>query len=266
MLRKFLQNTAETKRIYSSPVTASGSGSTLINDTKFNQTISSVAEIYRLIPDVDQGEGFDERTGNQIEPKRLTVQLALSLVTPSSAVTATGLGGNAISYPENITVHIFFLKSRQVADVANYTAIPITELMSEGGGQNAQQFDGSFWNAQLGVNSNLFSVIKHLKINMKKGNGWSSYVSYAEQSGSSVPPQLPCDGQADFNRVHRINVNIPMPKKLTYDSDFTKQPSNYFPFMVAGYTRNEYPVTTAWANTWYPLAISARTLFTYTDI
>jgi len=249
----------------------------LQGDVKFNSQISSTNEIYSLLPNILQGIDSNQRIGQTINPISLKCSLALQLVQPSNKVwvpTENGsnpLIGNTYSYPEDIIVHVYFLTSKQVKSVANYSAVPITDLLAYNG-STPVQFSGSWWDAELPVNKELFNVIKHYRIRLYKGSSWQSYVANGEDfpSSASVPAQLPTDGYATgSNNIIKIDTQIPCPKKLNYREGATdawaNQPEDFFPFMVAGWCRNMYPLNSTVANAVYPVAISGRTYFKFTD-
>lgn len=255
--------------VYSTPSSFGTAGGPLTTDVRFNQYISGQEDIYRILPNVAQGLNQDQRIANQIEPKSLLLKLAVQLVQPSKEVFGElSPGGNTYSYPENITCHIFILRSRQVDDPALVVNIPIDQLMMIGPGMGTKPFDGSYWNSRLAVNTNQFTAIKHIKLHLRKGSSWYSYVNNCNVNGTSIPAQLPQDGaySSPDQALKEFNIRIPVPKKLIYTNETFEQPKNFFPFMAVGWTKNEYPVSTAWTRSFYPLAISARTLFKFNDL
>jgi hypothetical protein len=267
-LNKWISSKADIKQVYSTPFSTGVGGGALTNDVAFNQSISQLADIYHLLPNVIQGLNSDQRVGNQIEPKSLRIQLALQLISPS-AIVMPPTGGTQITYPENITVHLFFLRSRQVDDPTLVGNIPITQLMARSPeGLNPQEFDGSYWNSRLPINRAQFSVIKHIQVHMRKGNGWYSFVNNSNVTGMLVPPQLGQDGaySSPDQAVKHMTISIPVPKKIYYANELQNQPKNYFPFMCVGWTKNEYPLSTPWQRDFFPLAISARTFFKFNDL
>jgi len=249
----------------------------LQGDVKFSTQIDSTNEIYSLLPNVLQGIDSTQRIGQSICPISLKCSLALQLVQPSNKVwTPTENGSNpalgtVTSYPEDIIVHVYFLTCKAVKFVGNFSAVPITNLLAYNG-TNPVQFSGSWWDAELPVNKELFNVIKHYRVRLYKGAAWQSYVANGEDfpSSASVPTQLWTDGYANgSNNIVKIDTMIPCPKKLNYREGATdawaNQPEDYFPFMVAGWTRNQYPLNNTVANSVYPVAISGRTYFKWTD-
>lgn len=220
--------------------------------------------MYRLVPNVAQGLNVDQRVGNEIMPKSLRIQLALQLVQPGANIVP---GGNNYSSPENITCHIFILKSREVQDQQDASNVDIAHMMSPYNGQRSGPFTGDYWPSREPVNKNLFTVIHHKKIHMRKGAGWYSFVNNANVMGTAQPT-VPCqDGaySSPDQAVVELTLNVPMPKKLVYINETAEQPRNFFPFMCIGWTKNEYPLTQAWNRDFTPLAVSARTYFKYTD-
>lgn len=215
------------------------------------------------MPTVAQGVGVNQRVGEQIQPLRLKLQVALSLVTPTNQVATLGNSGN--SGPEDITVHVYILRSKEFPSFQQQYSLNVgADLLMTAQGQDERPFDGNYWNAKLPVNANKYSVLHHKQIRLRKSAGYQSFVKFADVNAVNDPAgALNCVSQTG-NQMAYLSLNIPIPKVLQYDTQNTL-PDNYFPFMCIGWTSNEYPLQHNWARQLYPLAVTARTWLTYKD-
>lgn len=267
-LNSWLNNKAESKNIYGSVYSVTG-GLSLDNDQKFNQGITS-GDKYGLMPAIAQGTSVQSRVGNQIQPLSLKVKLCMSLVIPTREVASYG-GGDAYasknSAPEDITVHVYFLKCKKYPDYNDGALIDVTKLLTPMPNNNYQvAFDGSYWNSKFRVNSEQFTTIKHLKIRLKKAAGYESYVGNVTRTNDFEPSNQLQDTSEPGRHYYETTVDIPCPKMLEYKENTAQQPVNFNPFMVAGWVCNDYPFTTNPPYDMYPLAITAKTFFRYKDI
>jgi len=220
VVRRVNEKDAETKLVIDYPTSLGGS--TLNQFVGFSQAITSSNEAYRLIPKVNQGSETFQREGNSITPKSLTLKLRCSL-----DARYMGAGG--------VNVHVFILTAKGVkswiAAGQNVNAIPITRLLDDGQGNQAQ-FTGSAFNAWYPVNKNEFTVLHHKVLKLSKGYG--DYQAMA--SGTLADSAYPFP-----NHQHTADYNcrIPIPAKFTYadnESGVVENPTNYCPFLVIGYT------------------------------
>ena len=270
VLTKWLNSKLETKYRYDTLYSATGIN-TLGSDVKFNQAITGPSDCYTILPNVSQAVAEGGRIGQDIQPLSLVVKLGLSLVQPSKQVASAGIPlpgyGTDTAGPEDITVHIFFLKSKLFPDFLQVGNVNVAnDLMCEYNGQAEQKFDGSYWSSRLMVNTNKYNVIKHLKIRMRKSGGYYSYVRTVNDLGNYDPESFPYNiGNTGANQVLSVNVRIPTPKTLTYKGNFDVQPIDYCPFMCAGWTVNDFPLAQPIATNFYPLAITGRVMLKYKD-
>jgi len=233
-----------------------------MNDTVFNHSITS-GDKYRLLPNIPAGTLNGQRIGLEIQPISLKVRLALTLTAPTRLVTTSGDGDTG---PEDITAHCFFLKSKKFPDFANVGSINLTQLlqvMPNNG--NFSAFTGAYWEQHCVVNSEDFTLIKWLRIRLKRAAGYQSYVAQIEYSGVYDVQQAIFTDNVPGAQTADVTVDIPLPKNLQYRQTGDLQPQDFNPFMVVGWTKNAYPLTTAGSSNTYPLAISARTYFRYRD-
>ena len=264
VLTKWLNSKLETKYVYSTPVQCTVLQPSLLNDTLFNQSITSTIDCYGLMPVCPQGVGVNQRIGEQIQPLSLKLQLALSLVTPTNLVTPLGTSGN--SGPEDITVHVYILRSKDFPSWQQQYSLNVgTDLLSPYQGQNELPFDGTYWNSKLPVNTVKYNVLHHKQIRLRKSAGYQSYVKYADQNSSNDPAgALNCVSQTG-NQTAYLSLNIPIPKMLQYSNSAFNMPEDYFPFMCIGWVSNEYPLSAQWTRQLYPLAVTARTYLKFKD-
>jgi len=260
-LSKWLNSKSEIKNIFDSPTNFT-TGFTLTTDTLFNCSITS-GDKYRLLPNVPVGTNNGQRIGLEIQPISLKVRLALTLTAPSIDIDSRGDGDTG---PEDITAHIFFLKSKKFPDFANVGAISLSQLlqvMPNNGTFSA--FSGAYWEQHCVVNSEDFTLIKRIQVRLKRAAGYQSYVAQVVQSGNYQPNQAIFTDNVPGGQTADIAVDIPLPKELQYRTTTDVQPQDFNPFMVVGWTKNAYPLSSAPPSTLFPLAISGRTYFRYRD-
>ena len=193
---------------------------TLNNYTAFSSAINTTAEIFACIPQLSLGAGESNRVGSHISPTKCTIDLN---------ICATDSYNKAAV---DKTVHVFVLTSKSVKTLPNFSAIPIQNLLNIGNG-TAGPFNGTSMAQTLPVNTEEFSVLHHKQYRMTKGQG----LAY-----SVIPSDSLMTPSASFRRVR---LNIKLPKKLIYGSDFDQYPSNSAPFLVIGFTSNDATGDTA---------------------
>lgn len=245
---------------YGSPFLPLAPSSTLLTPTSFSTAITSYHELFSCIPLLGQGTAAYARIGDYIQPRKCIVDLHAALRDPHDMDARFGTE----IWPEDITVHIFFLTSRKVKDPLLASQIDINTLMGFDGHQTSS-FDGYLLNADKPVNKADFSVIKRLRFRLRRVNGVPSLVQWTGQQATTGPitdqPLIADSGHTDHRR---FKVSIPMPKRLQYKEPSSTQPMNYFPFMCAGFTYNHAPLTQLPSN-FLPLTIMASSQLYYTD-
>jgi len=238
IVRQVNKKDAETKFIIQSPVSLGGS--TLNTFTGFSSGITTSNECYKLIPTILQGSDSFQREGDAITPLSLTVKGRISL---QDRLTASA----------DIIVHLYFLTCKAVKSLVTagkaLQVVPTSRLLDNGTGSKVA-FDGTCYTSMYPVNKEEFNVIKHLKIRLSKSSGIHNFVGLVPGSWDSIATTAPPSTYArDFS------VKIPLPAKLTYsNTDPTTQsndPSNYYPFMVAGWTFADASGDTASVSTTY---------------
>lgn len=208
-IQKVVKGTQESKFIISAPYNYNSSAS-LEDFTQFSTAITATSEIYSLIPPLNVGDDDFERIGNQIQPTSLTTKIQCALGGLSST---------------RLYVDFYFLTSKNVKDGRKTTSVPIDKLLNNGQGQNIG-YDGLSFTSMMPVNKTEFSVIKHKRVLLKKGNNDNNTL----YSGGSTPA---IESSPSFKS---FTVKIPLPKKLMYEEKNDTVPTNTFPFMVVGFT------------------------------
>jgi len=211
-VNQIVRRNEETKFIVDAPWKGSG---TLAAFTDFTTAITGTGEIYSLIPRVSQGVDDHNRIGQEIRPVSLKAIMTASINTRMIA-------------SEYVNVHFFFLTCKGVKDQTHVNSVPIGRLLNQGDGTNTG-FSGALYNSQLPVNKSDFTVIKHKVVRLYKTQDSPN----AQAIGSGV---LNTIGSGRLNHFQTIKVKIPTPKKLTYDVATSAIPTNYFPFVVCGWT------------------------------
>jgi len=189
-------------------------------DTYFTRGITSVSEVYSCLPPLVQSSSTANsftRIGDQVSPTKLIIKGRVSF-TYNTVLS------------RNITVHIYVLSAKAVRSFANYTAIPITQLLASGASTDVG-FDGTNYNADLPVQRDSFTVHKHLKIPLKKGLGLSN-PGLGDLSGSCITAGT---------TTKAFTISLKPPKTLKYGPQAATYPQNYAPFMCVGWTYNDAP-------------------------
>lgn len=267
-LNKWINSKSETKVVFGTPGTYDGT-SNLLNDVLFNQAITP-GDKYAILPSVTNGTGPAQRIGNQLQPLSLKLQLTFNLTTPTSKVSSTLIrpgSGDGDSGPEDITVHLYILKSKVFPNFDQASSIDLTNLLTPSSNSTQfSSFDGTYWPSKFQVNRELFNVISHKAIRLKKAAGYQSYVKYADTTGATLPGGALNTQDTPGSQMAQITEYIPLPKMLQYKATTDLQPADWNPFFVIGWTSNEYPITRAWTHQYYPLSVTGRVTFKFKDL
>lgn len=217
-VKQLIQGNDETKLVIQDVQNLAG-GTALTNFVAFSSGITGVSEMYAAIPQLTQGVDSFERIGDVIQPKSIYVDFNVVVK-----------NGPSDAFSTDKIVHIFMLTSKAVKDLANYTAVPIAQLLDYGNGTSGG-FDGTSGAAMYPVQKKSFSVIKHWKRRMTNGFGHpiGSTGTTAGNADSviSVSP----------NSYAQMRIKVPSPKKLKYSVAASTYPNNFAPFFVVGWTR-----------------------------
>lgn len=178
----------------------------------FNQTIGN-ADIYPLMPRIAQGTGALERVGRQVRTRYMFVNLMLTVsVDP-------GLTSN---YP--INYRILFLNWKGARNEARLVNVPISDLLmcnDDAGAAINLPYNGLADAHMMPVNTQSFSVLRDIRGKF-----------YPQDAVLNDGPQQPLPGI-----VRSLRVRIRVPKTLLFDTQATgaNTPTNYAPFMCAGW-------------------------------
>jgi len=188
--------------------------------TPFSSAITDVREICYALPSVTSGTANWQRIGNQITPTRLSLHLEFCPTFPDTLRSV------------DKTVHVYVMTCKAVKSLANFSAIPITQMLSTGAGTNTS-FDGTTRQAMFPVNKDEFTVLHHKTFRLCKGYGNINDAATVTSAGDTDAVITPSKS------YHRLTMNIRTPAKLLYDNNSSLHPTNFAPFFVIGYTNNE---------------------------
>lgn len=217
------------------------SGTDLETFTQFSTAITGTSELYNLIPAVTIGDDDYQRIGNQIQPTSLNVKIQCALGALASS---------------SVFVDFWFLHSKNIKDARQTAQVPIQKLLNDGQGQNVP-YDGTSYTAMLPINKTEFTLIKHVRILLKKPYGDPQGL----YSGAGAPPNSVYSLAAN---TKEFSVKIPLPKKLTYEQRTDYVPTNTFPFMAVGFTAADQFGGTALTPT-LPIYVQAQSQMYYKD-
>jgi len=191
----------------------------LTNFRQFTSAVTSVNEIYSLLPTLSEGAGSFQRNGVIVFPKKLRVHLNI-VSTQSNLINA------------DYMVYAFFLHAVAVKDLANYTAIPITSLMENGSG-GFTTFDGTSQTSLYKINDQAFRVIRVIK----------KRIIYNVPIGAAALAQAVAQDHTQDH--HNIQFDVPLPKRFVYPNETASYPTNFAPIMVLGFIDNTWRGDTA---------------------
>ncbi|MDD1463668.1 hypothetical protein MEO39_27225, partial [Dolichospermum sp. ST_sed2] len=120
------------------------------------------------------------------------------------------------------------LHSKNIKDGRQTAQLPIQKLLNDGQGQNVP-YAGTSYTGMLPLNKTEFTLIKHIRILLKKPYGDPQGL----YSGAGAPPASIYSLAAN---TKTLSVRIPLPDKLTYEQRTDYVPTNTFPFMAIGFT------------------------------
>jgi len=189
---------------------------------QFNGTIASAAEIYPVLPSVpknttDSITAFG-RLGDKIKPLSLMVHGSIALSTASY---------------RRVRVRVMFLTAKSIKNAAQKANIDIIHLINDGRTDGGTQFDGTVEKRDFPVNTNKFTVLSDRSYNLFQAGA----VSVGD------PLLLPGETFPTFNNyddnissVKTFKLSLPVPATLQYSVSTSDDPTNYYPFVVIGYT------------------------------
>lgn len=195
--------------------------SELVSDRVTHNSQIGFADIINCLPKLvqDQGEGaIYERLGRKIKPVKHQFQIEVAM--------------SDVSRSNNIIVHMWILKNRQVNDFARLdsTNTPTSRLLMLGSSAQYQSYNGYAQDAMLPINTSQFVQLYHKKFFLGKNTG-----VLQDSTTAGNQPTF-----AVGNLVRKFVFNLKTPAMLTYEQDNNSPrtiyyPSNYAPFCVVGY-------------------------------
>jgi len=228
---------------------------------------------YTLMPNINTGGATYSRIGEEIEPIRFTVKMTLSLVTPTRIIDSF-IGpefGNLNSGPEDITAHVYIFFSKQYPDYSDRGDLGWSMnqfLKRSRESDTGYEFDGTHDRGKFIMNPNIFKAVHHFRVRLKKGSGYQSYSRMVTNNNPDpeYAPEQHAEAFTGASQFADLTFSIPFPKKLRYASQASTQPENYCPYVVVGWTPNEYPLEVPPMNTLLPLAATCTSHFWYKDM
>lgn len=179
----------------------------------FNAAITSPSEQYSLLPTLVQGVDSNQRIGDKIRPVSLRIDM---YVTANGTLTTSMLQ----------RVRIFMLEDRTLRNFVSLTASPVgTQLLDFGGFLGG--FSGLPNTDLVRVNKRRYKVIRDMSVTLCKGTGLTPNTGGINGTQTFVSPQ----------QYHRFSIKIPTPAVLHYANPSDPYPTNFAPFLLAGYTQ-----------------------------
>ena len=214
-----VKKTNETKYVCEDTITPGGFNA-LTNYVAFSSAVTNISEIYAALPQLTQGVDSYQRIGDQIAPSSCYITMNIAVK-----------NGPSDAFSTDKTVHVFLMTSVAVKDLANYSAIPIGQMLDQGNGTSGG-FDGTSGAAMRPVQRKNFTVLKHWQKRMTSGFGHpiGSTGTTAGNADSVITPA------ASFAS---LRLKVRTPKVLKYALASSTFPNNYAPFFVVGWTRND---------------------------
>lgn len=239
LVKRVINSKAETKMVtfFGGPVanpspTANSTGTYAdAAPTSQNPFIqNNTTDILKVIPDIDQGVGDNQRTGKSVSPQSATLRCKVML-----SPTSTGGSGWAApsAYAYDLTFVAYLLSSVTFKTYRTlYVDNDFSKMLSIGDGTTTQ-FDGSFSAANLPIEKGYYRVHKVVRKQLRASGvfGGSPGAVYSPTNNNS------------HNLVHEWTWNYKkyLPKKLTYPEDTTtvanggNEPLNSSLFWCVGY-------------------------------
>jgi len=190
---------------------------------QFNSTIASASEIYPVLPSVpknttDSITAFG-RLGDKIKPLSLQVWGSIALSTAQY---------------RRVRVRVMFLTAKSIKNASQKANIDVLHLINDGRTDGGTQFNGTVEYRDFPVNTNKFTVLSDRSYNLAQAGSVSV---------GSPPVTLPGDDFPTFNNYDdniqsfkHFKLSLPVPATLQYSVATSDDPTNYYPFVVIGYT------------------------------
>lgn len=166
--------------------------------------IITSTDFYPILPPVNPGSGYFQRTGQKIRPKSLVLKVRVALaddITP-------------LDVPYRVTMFILNAKRLKSYNVGLGTLN--ANALLEGGDGNTYPFDGSTMNALMPVNRDVYTQVRRISFRL---------------SATTAEDHKP-------ETSKEFTIRIPTPKTLMYDQP-GGYPENFAPFVAVGWSRDD---------------------------
>ena len=189
---------------------------------QFNGSIASAAEIYPCLPQVPKNSTDSitayGRIGDKIKPLSLKVWGSVCLSTASY---------------RRIRVRVLFLTAKSIKNAAQKSNIDIVHLINDGQTDGGVQFDGTVERRDFPINTNKFTVLSDRSYDLFQAGA----VSVGGATGP-IGEEFPTFNNYDDNlsSAKHFSLDLTVPATLQYSVATGNDPTNYYPFMVLGYT------------------------------
>lgn len=203
----------ETKYAYTN------TGDTLV---KFNSGITSTGDYMRIVPNIGQGDGDNQRDGDQIRALSLKIRGYVKLDINNTAPMSTNSA---------VVVRLMVLSQK---NKSNFTDLQLSSsglatLLKKGG--TTVGFTGLLSDLYAPINTDVFTKHHDELIYL--------YQDAIISPNGAATPGIQYITSNIKNTVKFININVPCKNKvLKYDEDIagTLEPTNFAPFLVLGYS------------------------------
>lgn len=184
--------------------------------TYFNSNINQTGDMLQVLPNISSGDEENQRDGDQITVKKLTVKGYIRF----SPVPV----GNIAFCQVGVRLMCLSLKKTSSWDLATSTATPIANSLLRRGGTTVG-FSGQLSDLYNPINTDLFTVHGNKTFYLTQNqNNWATQVGYYSLDVK--------------NQIKMFTFDIKMKnKKLKYDDNTNSGllPTNSAPFLCVGY-------------------------------
>jgi len=198
-----------------------------------------------ILPVIAQGDGLNDRIGNQIKPKALIVKF-----------TITATGAPTTNSSEMIWGRLMVLQAKN----CKYTSQLISTVSANNLldlGSAAIAYTGSPGDNNWRINRRQFTVTADKLLKIQRGFG-------TVPKAGNVVPYIGDAICVNPLSQHQVTVRIPCPKTLKYMDDAEVYPQNFAPFFAFGYNMPNQ-VNPGAGEIDYRVAISWTSHFTFED-
>lgn len=205
LVKKMINKSSETKRV----------GWVPFDHVSFNGAVNTLSDIYQVIGSMSEGTDYNQRIGDKIRPRSLTVKVMVGL---------NPLGGT-ITKDIRVRCMIGSFKSIKTNGQLALTA-PFGQLLDYGGSAGPQMYLGDQVSALAPMNPN---VVR----------------SYGDKSCLLTQGT----NEQETKNSHVFTFKVPVPATLHYDDSTSAFPNNWAPFICLGYAHTDgssadYPAPT----------------------